>query len=48
VCQARSTEGGADFHLDRDALGEVAGCYLETQPLKSSQKSAAKKSGREY
>jgi hypothetical protein len=40
--QARSTEGGADFYVDRSALGEVA---LSLFREVTSEKSAAKKSG---
>jgi hypothetical protein len=42
VFQACSTEGGADFYMDRHALGEVATSWLRDL---TSQKSAAEKSG---
>jgi hypothetical protein len=42
VFQALSTEGGADFFVDRHALGEVASSLLREL---TSQKSAAKNSG---
>jgi hypothetical protein len=45
VFQARSTEGGMDFFVDQQALGEVAGSLLRDL---AGQKSAAKKCGREY
>jgi hypothetical protein len=45
VFQARSTEGGMDFYVDQQALGEVAGSLLRDL---THQKSAAEKCGREY
>jgi hypothetical protein len=48
VFQARSTEGEMDFYVDQGALKEVAGCLLRELTTKKSEKSAAKKSGREY
>ncbi len=48
VFQARSTEGGMDFYVDQWALREVASSLLRDLTTEESQKSAAKKSGREY
>jgi hypothetical protein len=45
VFQARSTEGGADFFVDRRALGQVVSSLFRDL---ASEFSAAKNSGREY
>ena len=35
VCQAPPTEGGADFRVNQDALGEVAASLFRGRPLQS-------------